>query len=194
MNLSFTEKKNIRKNFGKLKESLSIPNLIEVQKNSYKELTDLDTSVESHLVKGFERVFNDVERILNNRPASSFPPHNILKVNDNKYVVELAVAGYNKDEIDITVEDNSLIIKGEKPEKDVEGVEYLHKGIGTRSFTKTLSVADTLEVKGAEFKDGILRVGLENVVPDHKKPRKVEIKNNLNLLKRELLQEDKEAA
>ena len=147
-----------------------------------------------HSTLGFERVFNDVERILNNRPASSFPPHNILKVNDNKYVVELAVAGYNKDEIDITVEDNSLVIKGEKPEKEIEGVSYLHKGIGTRSFTKTLSVADTLEVKGAEFKDGILRVGLENVVPDHKKPRKVEIKNNLNLLKRELLQEDKEAA
>ena len=79
-----------------------------------------------HSTLGFERVFDDVERILNNRPASSFPPHNILKVNDNKYVVELAVAGYNKDEIDITVEDNSLIIKGEKPEKDVEGVEYLH--------------------------------------------------------------------
>ena len=134
-----------------------------------------------HSTLGFERVFNDVERILNNRPASSFPPHNILKVD-------------HKDEIDITVEDNSLVIKGEKPEKDVEGVQYLHKGIGTRSFTKTLSVADALEVKGAEFRDGILRVGLENVVPDHKKPRKVEIKNDLNLLKRELLQEDKEAA
>ena len=147
-----------------------------------------------HSTLGFERVFNDVERILNNRPASSFPPHNILKVDHNKYVVELAVAGYHKDEIDITVEDNSLVIKGEKPEKDVEGVQYLHKGIGTRSFTKTLSVADALEVKGAEFRDGILRVGLENGVPDHKKPRKVEIKNDLNLLKRELLQEDKEAA
>ena len=103
------------------------------------------------------------------------------------------MAGYSKEN---KRQNDALksILKGEKPEKDVEGVEYLHKGIGTRSFTKTLSVADTLEVKGAEFKDGILRVGLENVVPDHKKPRKVEIKNDLNLLKPELLQESKEAA
>jgi len=154
----------------------------------------LERALLAHSTLGFERVFKDVERILNNKTSSTFPPHNILMVNENKYIVELAVAGYQKDEIDITVEDNSLVIKGEKPEKEIEGVSYLHKGIGTRSFTKTLSVADTLEVKGAEFKDGILRVGLENVVPDHKKPRKVEIENNLNLLKPELLQEDKEAA
>tara|TARA_R110000851_G_scaffold94669_3_gene205599 strand:- start:5204 stop:5674 length:471 start_codon:yes stop_codon:yes gene_type:complete len=147
----------------------------------------------AHSTLGFERVFKDVERILNNKTSSTFPPHNILMVNENNYIVELAIAGFSKEEVEITVEDNSLVIRGEKIEKEVESVSYLHKGIGTRSFTKTLSVADTLEVKGAEFKDGILRVGLENVIPDHKKPRKVEISNSLNLLKPELLQESKAA-
>ena len=147
----------------------------------------------AHSTLGFERIFNDLDKVLNDRQQqSTFPPHNILKVDKDHYVVELAVAGFGKNEIDITVEDNVLIIKGVKKEKDVEGVEYIHKGIGTRSFTKTLTVADTLEVKGAEFNNGILRVGLVNVVPDHKKPRKVEIGKDLNLLEPKLLQEKAE--
>ena len=93
-------------------------------------------------------------------------------------MVELAVAGFAEAEIDISVEDNNLIIKGEKKDKDTD-VTYIHRGIGTRSFTKTLTVADTVEVRGAEFKDGILKIGLENVIPDHKKPRKIEIGGKL---------------
>jgi molecular chaperone IbpA len=135
---------------------------------------------------GFERFFQDVEKLLDSEftksTTTSFPPHNILKVGDNHYVVELAVAGFSKDEIDITVEDGTLTIKGNKKDKDVD-VTYLHRGIGTRSFTKTLTIADTVEVRGADFKDGILRVGLENIVPEHKKPRRVEIGNELQLPK-----------
>ncbi len=71
----------------------------------------------------------------------------------------------------------------------VPNVQYLHKGIGTRSFTKTLTIADTIEVKGAEFKDGILRIGLENIIPEHKKPRKIAIGENLKEFKPQLLQE-----
>jgi molecular chaperone IbpA len=79
-------------------------------------------------------------------------------------------------------------VKGEKEDKESD-VQYLHKGIGTRSFTKTITVADTIEVKGAEFKDGILRIGLENIIPEHKKPRKIEIGNDLKDFKLQLLQE-----
>ncbi len=126
------------------------------------------------------------------KAASNFPPHNILKLDDSRYIVELAVAGFSKDEIEISVEDDTLIVKGER--KDVEAnIQYLHKGIGTRSFTKTLTIADTIEVKGAEFKDGILRIGLENIVPEHKKPRKIEIGSELKEFKPQLLQE-KQAA
>lgn len=140
---------------------------------------------------GFERFFNDVEKMLDSvelKQTSTFPPHNILKLDENRYVVELAVAGFAKDEIEVTVDDGNLIIKGSKIEKN-ENVQYIHRGIGTRSFTKTLKVADTIEVQGAEFKDGILRIGLENIIPEHKKPRKIEIGNELKEFKPQLLTE-----
>ena len=139
---------------------------------------------------GFDNIFNELERLVDGTAPTrntSFPPHNILKVNDNNYVVELAVAGFSKDEIDIQLDDGSLIIKGEKKEK--EGLEYLYRGIATRSFIKKIRLTETIEVRGAEFKDGILRIGLENIIPDHKKPRKIEIGTNLQMATPELLQE-----
>ena len=144
---------------------------------------------------GFDKFFDDVEKLLTmdiQKSASNFPPHNILKLDDTRYIVELAIAGFSKDEIDISVNAGVLTVKGEKEDKESE-VQYLHKGIGTRSFTKTITVADTIEVKGAEFKDGILRIGLENVIPEHKKPRKIEIGNELKEFKPQLLQEKKAA-
>jgi molecular chaperone IbpA len=134
-----------------------------------------------HSTLGFDRFFDEAERLLKadlTKVSPAFPPHNIIKLDDNRYLVELAVAGFAEAEIDISVEDNNLIIKGEKKDKDTD-VTYIHRGIGTRSFTKTLTVADTVEVRGAEFKDGILKIGLENVIPDHKKPRKIEIGGKL---------------
>lgn len=149
-----------------------------------------------HSTLGFDRFFDEVEKMLNvdvTKTVSNFPPHNIIKLDDSRYVVELAVAGFSKDEIDISVDENVLTVKGVKDEKETT-VEYLHKGIGTRSFTKTLTIADTIEVKGAEFKDGILRIGLENIIPEHKKPRKIEIGSNLKEFTPQLLQEEKLAA
>lgn len=143
---------------------------------------------------GFERFFDDVEKILNLdvQKATAFPPHNIIKLDDSHYVVELAVAGFTKEEIDISLDQGKLTVKGEKKDKDTD-VQYIHRGIGTRSFTKTLTIADTIEVKGAEFKDGILRIGLENIIPEHKKPRKIEIGESLKEFKPQLLQEKKVA-
>jgi molecular chaperone IbpA len=155
-----------------------------------------------HQTLGFENFIRDVEKILDSEvKQSTFPPHNIIKADDNKYVVELAVAGFTKDEIDIQVQEGNLTIKGDKKDKDDS--TYLHRGIGTRSFTKVITIADTIEVRGAEIKDGILRVGLENVIPEHKKPRKIEIGNEYflnrvgfysNESKPELLQEEKKVA
>lgn len=145
-----------------------------------------------HSTLGFDRFFSEAERLLNHEARAvnnSFPPHNIIKLDDNRYLVELAVAGFSKDEIQISIEDNILSIKGEKKDKDTE-VTYIHRGIGTRSFTKTLTVADTVEVKGAEFKDGILRIGLENIIPEHKKPRKIEIGKGIPEFSPQLLQEN----
>lgn len=149
-----------------------------------------------HNTLGFERFFDEVEKMMTldqRNVSATFPPHNIIKLDDSRYVVELAVAGFSKEEIEISVEDGTLLIRGEKQDKETV-VQYLHKGIGTRSFTKTLKVAETIEVKGAEFKDGILRIGLENIVPEHKKARKIEIGSELKEFKPQLLQETPQVA
>jgi molecular chaperone IbpA len=131
---------------------------------------------------GFDNIINELDSLLNAQtPTSTFPPHNIIKVDDYQYVVELAIAGFNKQEVTITLKDGLLEIKGQKSADDNE-VQYLHKGIGTRSFIKTIRLADTVEVRGAEFKDGILRVALENVIPESKKPRNIEISDSLPLI------------
>ena len=149
----------------------------------------------SQSMLGFDRFFDEVERMTADvkQVSTSFPHHNIIKIGDDRYVVELAVAGFNKDEISITVEDGTLTIKGEKQENTTD-VTYIHRGIATRSFTKQLSIADTVEVQDAEFKDGILRIGLVNIIPDHKKPKKIEIGKELKLFSPKLLQEEKSAA
>lgn len=143
---------------------------------------------------GFDTLFDELEKLVEGASTSrstSFPPHNIVKVDDNHYVVEMAVAGFSKDEITIELNDGVLTVKGEKAEKS--DVEYLYRGIATRSFTKSVRLADTVEVRGAEFKDGILRIGLENVIPEHKKPRRIEIGNELKEFKPQLLTEKKAA-
>jgi len=145
---------------------------------------------------GFESILKEVEDLLASPVNQSFPPHNIIKVDDYQYIVELAIAGFNKQEVTITLKDSILEIKGQKNPEDPE-VQYLHKGIGTRSFIKTIKLADTVEVRGADFKDGILRVALENVIPESKKPRTIEIGDSIPTLvakEKELLVEDKEAA
>jgi molecular chaperone IbpA len=138
---------------------------------------------------GFDQLFNELERLVeHNQPRNAtFPPHNIIKVDDNKYVVELAVAGYSEDEVTVELEDGTLTIKGEKTDKTE--VNYLYRGIGTRSFTKSIRLNDTIEVRGAQFKDGILKVGLENVIPDHKKPRRIEFTKEINFSSPKLLNE-----
>jgi len=139
---------------------------------------------------GFDNIFNELERLVDGTTPTrntSFPPHNIIKVDDNKYVVEMAVAGFGQDEVDVEIQDGILIVKGEK--KDQTEVDYLYRGIATRSFTKSIRLSETIEVRGAQFKDGILKIGLENVIPEHKKPRKIEFSKELNFNNPKLLQE-----
>ena len=139
---------------------------------------------------GFDNIFNELERLVDGTSPTrntSFPPHNIIKLDDNKYVVEMAVAGFGQDEVDVEIHDGTLIVKGEK--KDQTEVDYLYRGIATRSFTKSIRLSESIEVRGAQFKDGILRIALENIIPEHKKPRKIEFSKELNFNKQQLLKE-----
>ena len=125
---------------------------------------------------GFDNVFATLDNAahLLTSTATSFPPVNIIKTGDYTFNVELAVAGYKRDEIEITAEKNSLKVTGRKSEKDER--TYLAKGIAGRSFSRQFVLSDTVVVQGAELADGILSVQLENVIPEEQKPRKIDIK------------------
>ena len=130
---------------------------------------------------GFDNVFDHFERMFDhqfdNITVPNFPPYNIVKTGENQYDVELALAGFNKKDIDITMEDGVLNIKSSveaTKDKDEDGV--IHKGIAKRYFTKSFTIAEDVEVKGAELKDGLLKVSLERIVPESKKPRTISIK------------------
>ena len=109
----------------------------------------------------------------------NYPPYNIVKVADDKYVIEMAVAGFGKQNLEITTANGVLTIAGSSSlsgDKD-EGAAYLYKGIADRSFTRTFNIADTVEIKDAELINGMLKVWLENIIPESKKPKKVDIKD-----------------
>jgi molecular chaperone IbpA len=131
---------------------------------------------------GFDNVFDHFERMFDDDftsfSAPTFPFYNIVKQGKNKYDIELALAGYSKDDIEVNLEDGVLTIKSKKEDtkEDTKDGEILHKGIAKRYFSKAFTIADDVEVKGAELKDGLLRVSLERIVPESKKPRTIDIK------------------
>ena len=132
---------------------------------------------------GFDNVFDHFERMFDDDfrglSVPNFPPYNIVKTGKNSYDVELALAGYSKKDIDVSLEDGVLTIKSVKSEEEKEVEDnngVLHQGIAKRFFSKAFTIADDVEVKGAELKDGLLKVSMERVVPEHKKARTIDIK------------------
>jgi molecular chaperone IbpA len=110
-----------------------------------------------------------------------YPPYNIIKTDENKYCIEMAVAGFGKNNLDIEVANGTLTIKGgwsmdDMANETVNPTSYIYKGIADRAFTRKFTLADTVEVKNAELINGMLKLWLENIIPDHKKPKKVDIK------------------
>tara|TARA_X000000950_G_scaffold289358_1_gene412298 strand:+ start:3817 stop:4176 length:360 start_codon:yes stop_codon:yes gene_type:complete len=110
-------------------------------------------------------------------PTVNFPPYNIVKTGDYTYDVELALAGFSKEDIAVDYADNMLSVKSVKnadESKSDDGV--LHRGISKRYFSKSFTIADDVEVKGAELKDGLLKISLERIIPEGKKPRTIKVK------------------
>ena len=127
---------------------------------------------------GFDDVFNHFESMFDYDMVnvSNYPPYNIVKTGDNKYDVELALAGFNKKDINVSVENGMLTIESKEDKtKDKDG-EVIHKGISKRYFKKSFTISDDVEVKGAELKDGMLRVSMERIIPEAKKLRTIDIK------------------
>ena len=106
----------------------------------------------------------------------NYPPYNIRKTDENNYTIELAVAGFTKSNIDISIENDKLIVKGfMRDDHDGEPEDFLFKGIANRAFTRMFALSDQIEVHNAELVNGMLRIFLERIIPEHKKPRKIEV-------------------
>jgi molecular chaperone IbpA len=109
---------------------------------------------------------------------NNYPPYNIRKAGKDKYAIEVAVAGFNKDDVEVEFEDKLLTVKTKKVNKTVEkdGNEIIHKGISQRSFSKSFTIADDVKVDGAELKDGLLTINCEKIIPEQKKKKLIPIK------------------
>ena len=110
----------------------------------------------------------------NNLTTNEYPPYDIIKEGESNYKIELAVAGFKKDELSIQLKDNTLTIKGESNSKNSNG-DYLHKNIARRSFIKRFSLADNVEVEDATFEDGVLAVSLKHNIPEEQRPKEISI-------------------
>jgi len=121
---------------------------------------------------GFDSLFNQLEASVD-RSTSSYPPHNLVKLSENQYSIELAVAGFTMDDFDIEWKKNVLTVRGEGKSTDKD--QYIYKGISQKRFVKTFNLADHIEVSGAELNNGILSISLEHKIPDELKPRKIAI-------------------
>ena len=129
---------------------------------------------------GFDDMFDQFESMLGNGGVvqSNYPPYNIRKAGKDKYAIEVAVAGFNKDDVEVEYEDNPLTVKTKdiKRSEEKNGDEVIHRGISQRSFARSFTIADDVKVNGAELKDGLLTISCEKIIPEIKKKRLIEIK------------------
>ena len=125
---------------------------------------------------GFDHIFDQLENI-HKHAKDTYPPHNVVKDEELKYTIEMAVAGFKKEHIDIELKDHVLTIRGERPQRR-EQAKYVHKGISAKNWKKSFRLSEYTEVVGADLEDGILAVNLEVVLPQEKQPRKITIGSN----------------
>ena len=125
---------------------------------------------------GFDHIFDQLENI-HKHAKDHYPPHNVVKDSEMKFTVEMAVAGFKKEHVDIEVKDHVLTIKGDRPSRRAQEL-YVHKGISAKNWKKSFRLSEYTEVIGADLEDGILAVNLEVVLPKEKQPRKINIGSN----------------
>jgi len=124
---------------------------------------------------GFDRLFDELNREFANTKSTGYPPYNVAELNDDEWMISVAVAGFGMENLDITLDKNTLTVEGTAPGGD-EDVKYLHKGIGGRNFRRAFTLAEHVEVEGAELKNGILNIHLVRNVPEALQPKKISIR------------------
>ena len=125
---------------------------------------------------GFDRLFDMLENSSIGQTQENYPPFDLVKEGENEYRIQLAVAGFRPDEIDITAQQNVLVVSGRKTdESDEKGTDFIYRGIANRSFERRFALADHIQVKGADLKDGLLAIDLVREIPEAMKPRKIAV-------------------
>jgi len=136
---------------------------------------------------GFDSIFEDIHRLSSLAGKDNYPPYNVIKIDDDHFCIELALAGIDKEALDIELDQNQLTISTKKVEAPTDKgkfedkiteLEYLHKGISNRSFSRAFTLADHVIVTGADMRNGILKVSLERQLPEELKPRKIDISSD----------------
>mgnify|MGYP001250337669 FL=1 len=129
---------------------------------------------------GFDSIFEEFDRMLESteRYNSNYPPYNIHKISETDYKIEVALAGYSKDDIELELKENTLSVRNKSKEKVIneDGNGLIHKGISTRQFERSFTISEDIKVKNAELKNGLLNINLERIIPEEKKSRLIEIK------------------
>ena len=138
------------------------------------QLRTIDTAALAQLSKalvGFDRYFTAPHH-----QNGNYPPHNIVKYDDTHYGIEVAVAGFSKEEVTVEVDQDQLTIRGIKERLNDSTVEYLHRGLAARDFEQTFTLAEYMEVRGAKVDNGMLQIDIQRIVPEALKPRQIEVK------------------
>lgn len=123
---------------------------------------------------GFDHLFNELDHVARHA-NDSYPPHNVIKTSDDEYLIELAVAGFDENELTVEVKDRTLSITGEHPSK---GRDYVHRGISTKKFKRTFRLSEHVHVNGADFRNGLLAINLKYVIPESMRSRQIPIGKN----------------
>lgn len=140
------------------------------------QLSRFDTASLNRALVGFDRLFDTFESRFANQLSSNYPPHNVVKTDDTHYQIEIAVAGFKKEEINVEIEQDMLTVRGEsETSTESSSRQYLHRGLSSRSFVRSWQLAEHMIVNGAEIKDGVLTISLEYVIPEEKKARVIDI-------------------
>jgi molecular chaperone IbpA len=141
------------------------------------QLVHFDTAALNRALVGFDAIFNNFERRFANQINNNYPPHNVVKIDEENYEIHLAVTGFEPKEVSVELDQNTLVVKGEREDTDIADEQYIYRGLAARNFTRGFLLPEHFEVEDAQIKNGVLKVSLKHVVPEALKPRQIKVKS-----------------
>lgn len=139
------------------------------------QLVRFDTNALNRALIGFDSLFDGFEQRFANQLNNTYPPYNILKHSEDSYQIEVAVTGFEKDDITVEIDQNNLVVKGNRKELDIKNPTFLYKGLATRDFTRQWTLGEHIEVGEVKMKNGVLTIQLNRIIPESLKPRTLQI-------------------